>query len=147
MEIIGISDTIEARHRRDNNDVLAAGEKSGSGGETELVDLVVDHEIFLDVFVGRGYIGFGLIIVVVAYEVFDGIVGEKLLHLAIELCGEGLVVAQKQRRPVDLRDYIGHGERLPRTGHTEKCLRRHTVVDTLYELTDCLRLIACRRIL
>ncbi len=40
-------------------------------GKSEFLDLVVDHQILLNIFVRRGNIGFRLIIVVVTYEILN----------------------------------------------------------------------------
>jgi hypothetical protein len=45
----------------------------------------------------RRHIGFGLVVVVVADEVLDRVVGEQRLELAVELGGQRLVVGQDQR--------------------------------------------------
>jgi hypothetical protein len=44
------------------------------------VDLLVDERVLLDVRVGRGDVGLGLVVVVVADEVVDGVVGEEDLN-------------------------------------------------------------------
>ena len=41
----------------------------------------------------RCYVGFGLVVVVVRYEILNGVLWEKLFELAVQLCGEGFVVA------------------------------------------------------
>ena len=60
--------------------------------EPQALDFVVDGEVFFDVFVSRGNIGLGLVVVVVGYEIMYRILGEKALELGIELCRQGLVV-------------------------------------------------------
>jgi hypothetical protein len=57
------------------------------------LDLVVDRGVLLDVGVGGGDVGLGLVVVVVADEVLDGVVGEELPELVGQLGGEGLVGA------------------------------------------------------
>ena len=47
------------------------------------VDAFVYARFLLDVRVGARHIGFGLVIVVIADEIFDGIVGEEALELPI----------------------------------------------------------------
>ena len=64
------------------------------GGVAQLVDLLVDVGVLFDVGVGAGDVGLRLVVVVVADEVLDGVLGEELLELAVELGGEGLVVAR-----------------------------------------------------
>jgi hypothetical protein len=57
----------------------------------QLVDLVIDRRVLLDVGVGRGDVGFGLVVVVVGDEVLDGVLGKELLELGVELGRQGLV--------------------------------------------------------
>ena len=67
---------------------------------TQLVDLFVDVRFLLYVGVCGGEVGFGLIIVVVADEVFHGVVWEILLEFGAELSCQGLVVAHHQSWPL-----------------------------------------------
>ena len=62
-------------------------------------------------------VGLGLIVVVVAYEVVNGVVGKELLELGIQLGGQGLVMRDDQGGPLQTLDDVGHGERLPRAGN------------------------------
>ena len=61
---------------------------------------VVDDRVLVDVRVARRDVGLGLVVVVVADEVLDGVLGEELPHLAVELRREGLVGREDQRRAV-----------------------------------------------
>ena len=67
-------------------------------GQPEPLDLLVDRGVLLDVDVALGDVGFGLVVVVIADEVADGVVREELLELGVELGGERLVVRHHQRR-------------------------------------------------
>src|SRR5687768_5125305 len=78
--------------------------------------VVVARRVLLDVDVALRDVRLGLVIVVVADEVPDRVVGEELLELLVELRSERLVVADDQRRLVQLRDGVGHRERLARAG-------------------------------
>ena len=55
---------------------------------------VVDDRVLLDERVGRRDVRLGLVVVVVADEVLDGVVGEQLLDLAVELRRQRLVAAR-----------------------------------------------------
>ena len=57
--------------------------------------------VLLDVEVGLGNVGLGLVVVVVGDEVLDGVVGEELPELVAELRGERLVVGDHERRAAD----------------------------------------------
>ena len=109
------------------------------------VDLVVDRAVLLDVRVGRGEVGLGLVVVVIGDEVLDPVLREELAELRGELGGEALVGRQHQRRPLHLRDHVGDGERLPRAGDAQQRLEpvpRSTPVDQRF---DRLGLVAGRR--
>lgn len=75
---------------------------------------------------------------------FREVVGEEFLELAVELSGEGLVVAQNQGGPSGLCDDVGDCEGLagPRDAKEGLCLG--SVVDTFYQFGYGLRLIAGR---
>ena len=87
-------------------------------------------------------IGFGLIIVVVADEVPDGVVWEKVLELAIELRGECLVMRENEGGASKPGDDVGHRERLARTRDTEKGLVLLLLKNSTSELVDRLGLIS-----
>ena len=75
---------VNARHRGDDDHVITL--EQGAGGRmAHPVDLFVDLALFFDKGVRARHIGLGLIIVVIADEIFNGIVREKPLKLAIEL--------------------------------------------------------------
>ena len=86
----------------------------------EAIDLVVDRRVLLDVEVLRRDVGLGLVVVVVADEVLDGVLGEELAELVAELGGQRLVVGDDQRRALDPLDHAGHRERLAGPGRAEQ---------------------------
>src|SRR5215210_3940400 len=53
-----------------------------SCGAPQPVDLVVDRRVLLDVGVGGGEVGLGLVVVVVGDEVLDPVLGKELTELA-----------------------------------------------------------------
>ena len=67
---------------------------------------------------------------------------EKSLELAIELCGEGLVVAQDQRRALQFLDDVGHGERLAGACHAQEGDGVHALPEGGTETVDGCRLVA-----
>ena len=102
-------------------------------------------DFLLDVGVGARDIGFGLVIVVVADEIFDRVVGEEALELAVELGGEDLVRRDDQRRPLQGLDDLGHGEGLAGAGDAEEHLARLAVLcDAFDQFADRRRLVAGR---
>ncbi len=111
------AEAVDARHRRDDDDV-AALEQGVRRRVPQPVDLVVPARVLLDVRVAAGQVRLGLVVVEVADEVLDRVVREELAELGVELRGERLVVGEDQRRPVDLLDRPGEGRRLARAGCT-----------------------------
>ena len=97
---------------------------------------VVDDRVLVDVRVGRRDVRLGLVVVVVADEVLDGVLREELAHLAVELGGEGLVGREDQRRLAGLLDDVRDGERLARAGDAEKNLVPFAVAQPAAQLLD-----------
>ncbi len=135
--------TIDAGHRGDDDDV-AALEQGPRRRVAHAVDLLVDGGFLVDVGVRTGDVGLGLIVVVVGHEVLDRVVGEKLLHLAVELGGEGLVVRHDQRRTLQRLDDVSHGEGLARTGNAEQDVVAVAAAQALEQVIDGLGLVAGR---
>ena len=61
------------------------------------------ERVLLDVDVALRDVRLGLVVVVVADEVVDGVVREEALELLVELGGERLVVGEDERRLAELR--------------------------------------------
>ena len=120
VEVFGVAYTAEAGDAGYDYHVAAAGQQGGSGAQTQFLYFVVDAQVFFDICIGAGNICLRLIVVVVGDEIFDRVVGKEGLELAVELCGEGLVVTQYERRPLQLLYDVGHSESLSRTGHSQQ---------------------------
>ena len=80
------------------------------------------ERVFLDVDVALRDVRLGLVVVVVADEVVDGVVREEALELLVELGGERLVVGEDERRLAERGDDVGGGERLAGAGGAEQHL-------------------------
>ena len=93
VEVLGVAHTEKAAYGADHNHITAAGEQGRHRGQTQTLNLVVDHKVLLDIFVDRWYIRLRLVVVVVAHEILHRVFGEELLELAVELRSEGLVMA------------------------------------------------------
>ena len=143
--VIGLrrSQTVDARDAGDDDDVAPLEERP-RGGEPHAVDLVIDRRFLLDIRIGGGNVGFRLVVIVVADEVLDGILGEEAAELLIELGGERLVVGHHQRGAVHPGDALRHGERLPGAGDAEQDLGRVAPLQALDELIDRAALIAAK---
>ena len=110
----------------------------------QLLDLFVDGGVLLDERVGLRHVGFRLIVVVIADEIDDRVMGEKLLELGGELGGERLVRRHDERGLLHGLDGLRHRERLARPCHAEKRLIAQTALDAFGERRDGLRLITRR---
>ena len=89
-----------------------------------------------------GNVGFRLVVVVVADEVFHRVVGEELLELLAKLSGQDLVVGQHQGGPLDGLDDLGHGVGLAGAGDAQQDLLPEAVLDALSQLGNGLGLVA-----
>ena len=135
------ADAVDARHRGDDDDVVALQQRARRR-VAHAVDLLVDRGILLDVGVGARDIGFRLVVVVIANEILDRVVGEEALELAVELGGERLVRREHQRRALRRLDHLGHGEGLAGAGDAEQHLRAVVALGALDQIADRGRLVA-----
>src|SRR3569623_465444 len=138
---LGITEAVDAGHGRDDDDVAPLHQRLGSR-EPHLLDVLVDRGVLLYVSVRRRHVGLGLVVVVIRNEIFHGVIGEELAHLAVELGRQGLVGRQDQRRALDLLDYVGDGVGLARAGHAQQGLACETIVEALHQGADGVGLVA-----
>ncbi len=137
------TDTVDARHRRHDDHVVAL-EQRARRRVAHAVDLLVDRGFLLDIGVGARHVGLGLVVVVVGDEIFDRVVGKEAPELAIELGRERLVGGENERRALRALDHLRHGEGLARAGDAEQHLGAVVALDALDQLFDRLRLVALR---
>ena len=137
------ADTVDARYRGDDDDVVAFQERARRR-VPHAVDLLVDRGILLDIGVGARDIGFRLVVIVIADEIFDGVVGKETPELAVELCRQRLVGREDQGRALRLLDHLRHREGLARTGHAEQHLGAVVAAHAFDQFGDRLRLVALR---
>ena len=142
LELFGVADAVDAAHRTDHDDVAPAAQQGRGGTQAEFVEVVVDCQVFFDISVGGGDVSLWLIVVVVGDEVFDSVVREELLELAVELGGEGLVMAEHQRGTLQLGDDVGHRKGLAAAGNTLQHLRALTAAYAFHQLADGFGLVA-----
>ena len=142
VELYRVADAVDAADGGHDDDIAPSAEQGRGGRQAQLLDLLVDGEVLLDVGAARWDVRLGLVIVVVADEVLDEVVRKELLELAVQLGGEGLVVAQDQRGPLTPLDDIGDGERLAGPRHPEQGLVRKARIQSFDELSDGFGLIA-----
>ena len=132
---------VDARDAGDDDHILAADQGAG-GGQAQPVDVLVDQRVFLDVDVALRDVGFGLVVVVIADEVVDGVAREEGPELLVELGGQRLVVRQHQRRLAELGDHVAAVNVLPVPVAPSSVWQRPAVAEAFDELGDGLGLIA-----
>ncbi len=139
----GGTEAVNAGDGGDDDDV-ATLEKRTRGAHAKFVELFVDGGFLLDINVRGGHVGFGLVVIVVADEILDGVAREKRTEFVIELRGESFVVGDDERGAIQLLDHLGHGERLARAGDAEEHLMLVASRDTALDLRDGFGLVAAR---
>ena len=111
-------DAADARHHQH----VAPGQQVLGCRVPHAVDVVVAARVLLDIGVGARDVGLGLVVVVVAHEILDGIVGQQPPKLRAQLCRERLVRAQHEHGALQLLDDPGHDVGLAAAGHAEQDL-------------------------
>ena len=134
------AESVDAGHGGHDDDVSAL-EQGMRRGVPKPVDLVVPARVLLDVRIGPREIGLGLVVVEVADEVLDRIVGKEFAELGIELGRERLVVGEDEGRPIDLGDRPGEGRGLARARGTQQRLVVQAAAQPVDESLDGLRLV------
>ncbi len=110
-------------------------------GQPHPIDLLVDGRFFLDVGIGGRDVGLGLVVVVIADEVLDGVLREEPAELLVELRGQRLVVDHHEGGPVDRLDDLGHREGLAGSRHAQQHLAEIPPVEPLDQLGYGARLV------
>ncbi len=137
-----VSDAVNAADAGHDEDITPSAEQGRGGGQPKFFNLVVDLKVLLDVRVRSGNERFGLVVIVVTDEVLDEVVGEKGLEFAVELSGQGFVVAQDQCRSLGLGHHICHRKGLARACHPKQHLVGCPLVDPLHQLANRFGLVA-----
>ena len=132
---------------RSYDDDVAALEKRARGAHAQLIQFVVDGGFLFDVGVGSRYVGFGLVIIVVADEIFDCILRKEIAKFMEELGGQRFVVREHQGRPAHLLDDLGHGESLARAGHSQQHLMLFATLHAVHQFPNGLGLVAARLVI
>ena len=140
LVVLRLAQAEDATHAGDDHHVPPAGEARG-GREAQAVEVVVSAGVLLDVDVPLGDVRLRLVVVVIADEVLDGVLGEELLELLVELGGEGLVVADDQRGLLHALDDVGHREGLAAAGDAQQDAVRLAGEDLAGQRVDGGRLI------
>ncbi len=132
---------VNARNRRHDDDVIPFQQRPG-GRVAHLIDGIVDRRILRDIGIRLGKVGFGLIVVVIADEIFDRVLREKLFELLIELSRQGLIVDQHERRLLNLLDQVRHRKGLAGSRDSEEDLMFFPRTNPRRQPGDRIRLMA-----
>ena len=89
--------TVNAGHAGDNDHVFPL-HQCHSGGEPQLIDLIVGRGILGNIGIRGRHIGLRLVIIVVGDKVFHGIFRKKLFKFPVKLGRQRLIVGDDQRR-------------------------------------------------
>jgi hypothetical protein len=135
------SQTIYGTHRR-HHDHVAAGEQAVRGTVPQPLNLLVDRRVLLDEGVRLWDVRLRLVVVVVADEVLDRVVGHEFAELVGQLCRQRLVGGHHQRRPLELLHDPCGGRALAGTGGAEKHDVLCTFLDPAADLLDRSGLVA-----
>jgi hypothetical protein len=127
-----------------HNDYVSPLQEGTGCGMAQAVYGVVYRGVFCDIGIGLRYIGFRLIIVIIADEVLHGIFGKKLFEFIEELAGQGLIGGYNKGGPLCLGNDVGHGKGLAGTGNTEEYLVLVAFLQGTGEGFNGLRLVAKR---
>ena len=141
--VLRAADAVDAAYGGDH-DHVAAREQTRRGLVAQLLDLLVYGGVLLDVGVRLRNIGLGLVVIVVAHKVHDGIVGKELPHLGSHLRGQRLVGLHDECGLLHALYGLGHREGLARARDTQKRLVAKPPANALREPLDGLGLIAGR---
>ena len=135
------ADAVDAGDRG-HDDHVVAFEQGAGGRVTHPVDLLVDLALLLDEGIRARDVSFGLVVVVIAHEILDGVLGEEALELTVELGRERLVGCEDDRRALGGLDHLGGGEGLAGAGGAEQHLVLLAGCDTLDQFGDGCRLVS-----
>ena len=141
---VRIADAVDGRDGGDDDDVAPLHQRLGAR-QAHLLDMLVDRRVLLDEQVALRHVGFRLVVIVVADEVFDRVLREELAKLAVQLRGQRLVGREDDGRPAHAGDHVGHRVGLARTGHAEQGLEGQAVGYAFGQLGDRGRLVAGRQ--
>jgi len=144
MVFVRITDAVDGRDGGDDDHVAPLHQRLGAR-QTHLLDMFIDRGILLDEQVALGHVGFRLVVIVVADEVFDGVFREKVAKLAVQLSGQGLVRREDDGGPAHARNHVGHGVGLARTGHAQQGLEGQAIGYPFGQSCNRGRLVAGRR--
>ena len=142
LEILRLAQAVNTAHRGHHHHIPPLQEGAG-GAEAQAVNFLVGGGILLDIGIRMGNIGLRLIIIVIGYKIFHGVIWKKLAEFLTQLGGQRLIVGKHQRGALDGLNDLGHGVGLARARYAHEHLLTEALLHTLGEGGNGLRLIAC----
>ena len=136
---------VDRRHGGDHQRI-GPGQQRLGGGQPHLLDVLVDRAVLLDEGIAGRHVGFRLVIVVVADEIFDRIVRKECLELAVQLRRQRLVGRHHEGGLLDLLHHVGDRVGLARARHAQQRLLGQARLEVLHQLLDGAGLVARGRI-
>ncbi len=112
----------------------------------QAINFLIDRGVFFNVSIRLRDIRLRLKIVIIAHEIFDRVIGEKLLEFAVQLSGQRLIVRQHQRGFLELLNDIGHGKCLAGPGYAQQHLMLISLFEPFIKLLNRFGLVAARLI-
>ncbi len=141
LVLVRITKTEDTGDRGHHDHVVTLQER-GRGRVPQLIDLIVDGGILFNVGITGWYIGLRLVVIIVRNEIFHRIIREELLHFAIQLPRQGLVVGKDQGRFIHVSNHVGDREGLPGPRCPQEDLGLLPLLDSLGQLGDGLGLVS-----
>ena len=111
------------------------------------VDRLVYARLLFDIGIRPRDIGFGLIIIIIADEIFNRVIGEEAFEFAVKLSRQNLVRRKDERGSLHRLDHFGDGKGLARTRHAEQHLITLLCFNPGDKFGNCGRLVTRRGII
>ena len=119
---LGRADAVN-RTDRGHDDGVAPLQHAFGGRQAHLLNLLVDRRVFFNEQIALRHIGLGLVVVVIADEILDGVIRKKFAKLAIKLRRQGFIGRKNDGRPARAGNDIGHGVGFARARHAQQGLK------------------------
>ena len=141
--LLGRAQTINAGHGRNHHHV-AASQQGVRRRVAQTLHLLIDGGVLLNKRIGLRHVRLRLVVVVVRDEILHRIIRQQLAQLIRQLRRQSLILHEHQSRTLHRLNQPGCGRGLTGTGSAHQHNVLLTVLHTLGELGDSLRLITGR---
>ena len=133
--------TVYTGYRSYDYDVVAFTQRR-SRRMAQFIYFVVNGDLFFDISIGPGDIGFGLVIIVIRYKIFDAVFGEKLPEFVAKLRRQSFIMSDHQSGFADASYDVSHGKSLTGAGNAQQHLCTPTFVQSRHKFFYRFALIA-----